>query len=65
MKNSLKIVLTAGFMVVAFGAALTFCSPKSEKPVAETQDTLKSDKSVVVESDTTKEAPTQDSTTSK
>ena len=63
MKNTLKIALSAVLLVAAFGLALTFCTPKSEKPVAE--DTPKVDSTVVVQPDTTVQEPVKDSAESK
>lgn len=42
MKNSVKLSLVALSLAVISGVALTFCSPKSEKPV-DGQDTVKID----------------------
>lgn len=61
MKNSIKTTLTAGLAVVAFGAALTFCTSKSEKPVEEGQDTVKA-KEEVVQNDTTANDSAKDTT---
>jgi len=65
MKNTLKIALTAVLFVAAFGLVLTFCTPKSEKPVAEIEDTLKNDSSLVIQPDTTVQEPVKDSAESK
>lgn len=64
MKKSLKIVLTAGFLVAAFGAGFTFCTSKSDKPVAENQDTVKVDSGLVVKADSTVSTP-EDSAVTK
>ena len=42
MKNSVKLSLVALSLTVISGVALTFCSPKSDKP-ADGQDTVKVD----------------------
>ena len=52
MKTSLKTTLIAGLTVVAFGTALTFCTSKTEKPVAEGQDTTQTTEEIV-QNDTT------------
>lgn len=59
MKNSVKLSLLALSLAVISGVALTFCSPKSEKP-ADTQDTVKVDTATNPVDSTATEAP-QDS----
>jgi hypothetical protein len=65
MKNSLKTVLTAGLLVVLVGASLTFCTSKTDKPVAENQDAVEVDSALVVTADSTATATPEDSTVSK
>src|SRR5688500_2742495 len=43
MKNSLKITLVIGFLVVVSGVSLTFCTSKTEKQVENAQDTVQVD----------------------
>ncbi|HEU5292037.1 MAG TPA: hypothetical protein VFU05_15410 [Cyclobacteriaceae bacterium] len=59
MKNSVKFSLLALSVAVITGVALTFCSPKSDKP-ADTQDTVKVDTATNPVDSTAQEAP-QDS----
>jgi hypothetical protein len=65
MKNSLKTVLTAGLLVVLVGASLTFCTSKTDKPVAENQDAVEVDSALVVTADSMATATPEDSTVSK
>ena len=61
MKNSIKVALVIGFLVAGFGFTLSYCTSKPEKPIADTQDSVK----VENPADTTAQETAEDSTSVK